>query len=150
MLWIKVFHIIFVISWFAGLFYLPRIFVNLSMVDLESNLRVSNYENLEYKRLILMAKKLYRFMGPLMLLSIFFGVWLWLGYGIGLGAENIWMHLKLICVTLLLIYHLYCGFLLRQFIAIESKKSHIWFRWFNEFPVLILFITIILVVIKPF
>ena len=74
----------------------------------------------------------------------------YIGYGIGFSKENIWMHLKLACVILLVIYHLYCGFLLRKFISIKCKKSHIWFRWFNEIPVLILFATTVLVVVKPF
>ena len=150
MLWVKVFHIIFVISWFAGLFYLPRIFVNLSLVVKEKNLQGDLCNDSEYLRLILMAKKLYRFMGPLMILSIFFGVWLLIGYGIGFSKESIWMHLKLVCVSLLVIYHIYCGLLIKKFILIECKKSHIWFRWFNEIPVFILFTTTVLVVVKPF
>ena len=150
MLWVKVFHIIFVISWFAGLFYLPRIFVNLSLVSSEKKLKLNLVDNAEYLRLILMAKKLFRFMGPLMILSIFFGMWLWIGYGVGFGTENTWMHIKLVCVIFLIIYHFYCGLILRKFILMECKKSHIWFRWFNEIPVLLLLVTTILVVIKPF
>ena len=136
MLWVKALHIIFVTSWFAGLFYLPRIYVNLAMET----------EALAYSRLILMAQKLYRFMLPLSILSLVFGLWLWLGYDIS-GA---WMHLKLVLVAGLIGYHVYCGRLLKMFIAKQNQHSHIWYRWFNEAPVLVLFAVVILVVVKPF
>lgn len=137
-LWIKALHIIFVTSWFAGLFYLPRIYVNLAMVPADSTA--------ERDRLLLMAGKLYRFMLPLGVLALFFGLWLWLGYGVGGG----WMHAKLLLVLLLIGYHLYCGRLLRAFRAGTVTRSHVWFRWFNEAPVLVLFAVVILVVVKPF
>lgn len=136
MLWVKAFHIIFVTSWFAGLFYLPRIYVNLAMEQ----------DQQAHARLILMANKLYRFMQPLMLLALAFGIWLWLGYGFTGG----WLHAKLTLVVLLIGYHHYCGRLLKQFKAQQNRHSHVWFRWFNEIPVLILFAVVILVVIKPF
>lgn len=136
MLWVKAFHIIFVTSWFAGLFYLPRIYVNLAMEQ----------DAQAYDRLILMANKLYRFMQPLMLLALAFGLWLWLGYGIKGG----WLHAKLALVVLLIGYHHYCGRLLKQFKAQQNRHSHVWYRWFNEAPVMILFAVVILVVIKPF
>lgn len=136
MLWVKAFHIIFVTSWFAGLFYLPRIYVNLAMEQ----------DQQAHARLILMANKLYRFMQPLMLLALAFGIWLWLGYGFTGG----WLHAKLTLVGLLIGYHHYCGRLLKQFKAQQNRHSHVWFRWFNEIPVLILFAVVILVVIKPF
>lgn len=136
MLWVKAFHIIFVTSWFAGLFYLPRIYVNLAMEQ----------DPQAHARLILMANKLYRFMQPLMLLALVFGIWLWLGYGFTGG----WLHAKLTLVGLLIGYHHYCGRLLKQFKAQQNRHSHVWFRWFNEIPVLILFAVVILVVIKPF
>lgn len=136
MLWVKAFHIIFVTSWFAGLFYLPRIYVNLAMEQ----------DPQAHARLILMANKLYRFMQPLMLLALVFGIWLWLGYGFTGG----WLHAKLTLVVLLIGYHHYCGRLLKQFKAQQNRHSHVWFRWFNEIPVLILFAVVILVVIKPF
>ena len=153
MLWIKTFHIVFVVSWFAGLFYLPRIFVNLAMVvqDIKS---ADNFgivkDNCEYERLILMATKLYKFTWPLMVLSIVFGLWLWLGYGIGFGRDHHWMNLKVLCVLVLIAYHLYCGVILKNFIDFKCERSHIWFRWFNEFPVIFLFLTTTLVVVKPF
>ncbi|PPD12782.1 CopD family protein [Methylophilus sp.] len=136
MLWVKALHIIFVTSWFAGLFYLPRIYVNLAMEQ----------DQQAHARLILMANKLYRFMQPLMLLALAFGIWLWLGYGFTGG----WLHAKLTLVVLLIGYHHYCGRLLKQFKAQQNRHSHVWFRWFNEIPVLILFAAVILVVIKPF
>lgn len=136
MLWIKALHLIFVTSWFAGLFYLPRLFVNHAMVNDEATL----------ERLTMMEHKLYRFMMPLAVLAIVFGLWLWLGYGIT-GA---WLHVKLILVTGLVAYHLYCGKLMRAFKAGSNTRSHVWYRWFNEIPVLILFAVVILVIVKPF
>ena len=138
MLWVKALHIMFVTSWFAGLFYLPRIFVNLAMVPAGSAA--------ERDRLLLMARKLYRFMGPLMVLALAFGLWLWLGYGIG-GA---WMHAKLAVVVVLLGFHHACGRLLSQLERGEDTRSHVWYRWFNEVPTIALLVTLILVVVKPF
>lgn len=135
---VKALHIIFVTSWFAGLFYLPRIYVNLAMVPADSTA--------ERDRLLLMARKLYRFMTPLAVLALVFGLWLWLGYGVGGG----WMHVKLLLVLGLVGYHLYCGRLLRGFVAGTVTRSHVWFRWFNEAPVLALFVVVFLVVLKPF
>ncbi len=141
MLWIKAFHIIFVTSWFAGLFYLPRLFVNHAMV-LDSAL--NNTATLE--RLELMEHKLYRFMTPLAVLALAFGLCLWLMYHISGG----WLHAKLLLVLGLIAYHLYCGKLMRDFKAGKNTRSHVWYRWFNEIPVLILFAVVILVVVKPF
>lgn len=138
MLWIKALHIVFVTSWFAGLFYLPRILVNLAMVDASSSA--------ERDRLLLMARKLYRFMGPLMVLALALGLWLWLGYGIGGG----WMHAKLALVVLLIGYHHMCGAMVKRFERGDNTRSHVWYRWFNEVPVLILFAVVLLVVLKPF
>jgi len=142
MLWIKSFHIIFVTSWFAGLFYLPRIFVNLAMVPPES---VS-----EEQRLLLMARKLMRFTTLLMIPALVLGVVLWLVYGIGQGEGNGWMHAKLALVVLAIGYHHMCGAMLRKFEAHANQRSHLWFRWFNEVPVVLLTLTVILVVVKPF
>lgn len=138
MLWVKAFHIVFVTSWFAGLFYLPRILVNLAMVDPASTA--------ERDRLLLMARKLYRFMGPLMVLALGLGVWLWLGWGFGGG----WLHAKLALVVLLLGYHHVCGSMVKRFERGENVRSHVWYRWFNEAPVLLLVAVVILVVVKPF
>ncbi len=135
MLWVKSFHIIFVTSWFAGLFYLPRIFVNLAMVTGDS----------ERERLLLMSHKLYRFVTPIAALALLFGIWLWLGYGITGG----WMHVKLLLVVILVAYHFYCGHLLAQFKQGLNMHNHVWYRWFNEVPVLILMAVVILVTVKP-
>jgi protoporphyrinogen IX oxidase len=142
MLWVKSFHIVFVASWFAGLFYLPRIFVNLAMVDSASTA--------ERDRLLLMARKLMRFMTLLAVPAVALGLWLWLGYGIGLGSGNGWMHAKLLIVVLLLGYHHACGRLLRQFENQRNTRSHVWYRWFNEIPVILMIIAVVLVVVKPF
>lgn len=136
MLWIKALHIIFVTSWFAGLFYLPRLFVNHAMVQ----------DAATRARLEMMEQKLYRFMHPLAVLALGFGTWLWLGYGFSGG----WMHAKLALVLFLMAYHLYCGKLLRDFKSDKNQRSHIWYRWFNEIPVLVLFAVVVLVVVKPF
>jgi putative membrane protein len=136
MLWVKSFHIIFVTSWFAGLFYLPRLFVNHAMETNDAALA----------RLALMEHKLYKFMLPLAILALVFGLWLWLGYDIT-GA---WLHAKLVLVAGLVIYHFYCGKLLRDFKAGKNIRSHVWYRWFNEIPVIVLFFVVILVVVKPF
>ena len=136
MLWIKAFHIIFVTSWFAGLFYLPRLFVNHAME--------TNHDAL--LRLALMENKLYRFMTPLAILALVFGLILWLHYGISGG----WLHAKLLLVLGLIAYHLFCGKLMRDFKADKNTRSHVWYRWFNEVPVLALVAVVILVEVKPF
>jgi len=136
MLTLKAFHIVFVVSWFAGLFYLPRLFVNHAMVE----------DAATRERLAMMEMKLYRFMTPLGILAVGLGLWLWFGYGFAGG----WLHAKTTLVTLLIAYHLYCGRLLRAFTAGTCTKSHVWFRWFNELPVLVLFVVVFLVILKPF
>ena len=142
MLWVKSLHIVFVASWFAGLFYLPRIFVNLAMV--------APQDKAVTERLLLMARKLYRFSTMLMVAALAFGLWLWLGYGIGHGPGNGWLHAKLALVILLVGYHHACGSLLRKFEAGRNARSHKWYRWFNEVPVIGLLAVVILVVVKPF
>ena len=136
MLWIKAFHIIFVTSWFAGLFYLPRLFVNHAM---ETN-------HAALLRLALMENKLYLFMTPLAILALVFGLILWLHYGISGG----WLHAQLLLVLGLIAYHLFCGKLMRDFKADKNTRSHVWYRWFNEVPVLALVAVVILVEVKPF
>ena len=142
MLWIKAFHIVFVASWFAGLFYLPRIFVNLAMVPEGSHA--------ERDRLLLMGRKLMRFTTLLSVPAIVLGVWLWWGIGIGWGPGNAWMHAKLAVVLLVVGYHHVCGRLLRNFESNQNTHSHVWYRWFNEAPVLMMVAVVILVVVKPF
>ncbi|MBK8387534.1 MAG: CopD family protein [Candidatus Accumulibacter sp.] len=138
MLVVKVLHLWMVVSWFAGLFYLPRIFVNLAMVAPDSVA--------ERDRLLLMAGKLYRFMTPIAVLAVALGCWLWFGFGFSGG----WLHLKTTLVVGLLAYHAYCGRLLRDFRASRNVRSHVWFRWFNEMPVLVLLAVTYLAVLKPF
>lgn len=135
MLWIKSLHIIFVISWFAGLFYLPRIFVNLAM---ETDTTATT-------RLLLMARKLFRFTTILAVPALVFGAWL-MSYGFGGG----WLHAKLALVVLVIGYHHACGVLLKKFENGANKRSHTWYRWFNEVPVVLLLAIVILVVVKPF
>ena len=136
MLWVKAFHIIFVVSWFAGLFYLPRIFVNHAMAA----------EPAEIARLKLMEGKLYRFVTPIGALAILFGFWLWFGYGFSGG----WLHAKTTLVMLLAVYHLYCGHLVKQFARDLNTRSHVFYRFFNEIPVLVLTAVVILATVKPF
>ncbi|MDO9159093.1 MAG: CopD family protein [Burkholderiaceae bacterium] len=142
MLWVKSFHIVFVASWFAGLFYLPRIFVNLAMVSPGSDA--------ERQRLLLMARKLMRFTHLLMVPAVVLGVWLWAGYGIGWGPGNGWMHAKLAVVLLVLGYHHACGVMLKKLEAGTNTRGHVWYRWFNELPVIMLVVAVCLVVVKPF
>jgi putative membrane protein len=136
MLVIKALHLIFVIAWFAGLFYLPRLFVNHAQVQ----------DPATHERLCGMEQRLYRFMAPLALLALLFGLWLWLGYGFAGG----WLHVKLLLVLLLLGYHHACGRIVRRFAAGQNRRSHVWYRWFNEVPVLLLCAVVFLVVLKPF
>jgi len=100
----------------------------------------------EYDRLLLMSRKLYRFMTPIAILALVFGVWLWLKFGIS-GA---WLHAKLTLVALLVIFHVYCGRIYRQFVEHKNMHSHVWYRFFNEVPTLLMFAIVILVVVKPF
>ena len=136
MLWIKALHIVFVTSWFAGLFYLPRIFVNLAMET----------ETVATTRLLMMARKLYRFTLMLSVPAVLLGLWLWLGYGFKGG----WVHAKLLLVILAIGYNHACGSILKKFENGVNKRSHVWFRYFNEVPVLLLLAIVILVVVKPF
>lgn len=137
-LWVKALHIVFVAAWFAGLFYLPRLFVNLAMVPADSHA--------ERERLLLMARKLYRFTNLLMLPAVGLGLWLWLGWGVTGG----WMHAKLALVVVVLGYHDACRRLLRRFEALDSRRSHRWYRVFNEVSVLLFAAIVVLVVVKPF
>jgi len=137
MLWIKTFHIFFVVTWFAGLFYLPRLFVYHTMsTDRES-----------IERFKIMERKLFfGIMTPSAVLALGFGTWLWLGYGFAGG----WLHAKLALVLVLIGYHAWCGKIRSNFSNDSNTRSHVWYRWFNEFPVVILLLAIILAVVKPF
>jgi len=140
-LWAKALHIIFVASWFAGLFYLPRILVNLAMVEAGSTA--------ERQRLLDMAQRLLRFSGWLMWPALGLGLWLWLGEGIGRGPGQAWMHAKLLLVVFTIGYHHYCKRLLRQFQNNTAQRGHRWYRVFNELAVLLFAAIVILVVLKP-
>jgi len=140
-LWVKALHIIFVASWFAGLFYLPRLFVNLAMVP--------NDSHAERERLLLMARKLYRFSTLLMVPAVVLGLVLWLYFGVGKGPGQIWLHLKLTVVVLVIGYHHVCKRLLRDFEGLANRRSHRWYRVFNEVAVILFAVAVILVVTKP-
>ena len=136
MLWIKSLHIIFMVTWFAGLFYLPRLFVYHAM----SNDKIS------HERFLVMERKLfYGIMTPGALLTLFFGLWLWLEY----GFNGLWMNIKIALVITLIIYHAICLKYLNAFKQKQNKRSHIFYRWFNEFPVVMLILIVFLVVLKP-
>ncbi|MFN0183517.1 MAG: CopD family protein [Aquabacterium sp.] len=141
-LWIKAFHIIFVASWFAALFYLPRIFVNLAMVPEDSAS--------ERLRLVLMAEKLFRFGSGLMLIALALGLWLWLGFGLWRLGEATWLTAKLGLVAAAVAFHFACLRHLKHFRAGRNRRSHRWFRVFNEGAVLVFAVTVVLVVVKPF
>jgi putative membrane protein len=137
MLWVKALHVIFMVTWFAGLFYLPRLFVYHAQAT----------DPISIERFKIMERKLYfGIMTPGAVLTVLFGSWLWLGYGIAGG----WLHAKLALVAVLIAYHVYCGKLLGDFKRDRNRHGHMWYRWFNELPVLILFGVVILVVVKPF
>jgi len=136
MLWIKALHVIFMVTWFAGLFYLPRLFVYHTM----------STDKTSIERFKIMERKLfYGIMTPGGVLTVIFGLWLWIGYGVTGG----WMHIKFTLVLLLIAYHVYCGKLLNDFKADRNTRSHVFYRWFNEFPVLLMIAIIILVIVKP-
>ena len=141
-LWVKALHIVFVSSWFAGLFYLPRLFVNLAGVPADSHA--------ERERLLMMARKLYRFSGLLMVVAIALGLVLWLGYGVGRGPHNHWLDAKIALVVVAIGYHHACRSLLRKFEEFANTRSERWFRVFNETSILLFTVTVILVVVKPF
>lgn len=139
MLWIKAFHIVFVASWFAGLFYLPRIFVNLA----------EETQPAAQARLLGMARRLFKFMTILAVPAIGLGLWLWQGYGIGNDGSG-WMHAKMSLVFITAGYHHLCLIMLREFEANRNTRSSRFYRWFNEAPVVLMTATVLLVVIKPF
>jgi protoporphyrinogen IX oxidase len=138
MLWVKALHIVFMVTWFAGLFYLPRLYVYHAMAE----------DRASIERFKVMERKLYwGIMAPGALITIATGLWLWLGWWRGAAG---WLHTKIALVVLLAAYHLWCGRLLRAFAEDRNTRSHVWFRWFNEVPVLFLFAIVLLVVFKPF
>jgi putative membrane protein len=137
MLWIKSLHLVFMVTWFAGLFYLPRLFVYHAMAE----------DAASRERFKVMERKLYYgIMTPGAVLTVVFGLWLWLGYGFTGG----WLQAKLALVVVLVVYHLWCGRLLSHFKHGRNAHSHVWYRWFNEFPVIVLIAVVVLTVVKPF
>ncbi len=138
MLWVKSLHIVFMVTWFAGLFYLPRLFVYHAQAT----------DAVSLERFALMERKLFwGIMTPGAVLTVGFGVWLWLGWFRGAGS---WLHAKMALVALLAGYHLWCWRLMRALAEGRNRRGHVWYRWFNEVPVLFLFATVFLVVLKPF
>jgi putative membrane protein len=142
MLWVKSLHIVFMVTWFAGLFYLPRLFVYHAQAE----------DRPSIERFKVMERKLFwGIMTPGAVLTVLFGVWLWLGWFRGeMGQTAGWFHAKVALVALLAGYHLWCWRLLRDFAADRNRRTHVWYRWFNEAPTVVLFATVILVVVKPF
>ena len=137
MLWVKAFHIVFMVTWFAGLFYLPRLFVYHAQTD----------DTPGSERFKVMERKLYYgIMTPGAVLTLLSGLWLWLGYGVRGG----WLHAKLALVAVLIAYHVYCGKLLLDFRHGRNRHGHVFYRWLNELPVIVLIAVVILVVVKPF
>jgi len=141
-LWVKALHLVFVSSWFAGLFYLPRLFVNLASVPADSHA--------ERERLLMMARRLYRFSSLLMIPAVALGLVLWWIYGVGRGPGAYWLHAKLLLVVVTLGYHHACRSLLRRFEQFSNVRSERWFRVFNESAVLLFTAIAVLVVVKPF
>ena len=138
MLWVKALHIVFMVTWFVGLFYLPRLFVYHATAE----------DRISVERFKVMERKLYwGIMTPGAVLTLAFGTWLWLGW---FRDASGWLHAKIGLVIVLIAYHVWCGALLRAFAAERNRKSHVWLRWFNEVPVVILIATVLLVVLKPF
>ncbi len=140
MLWVKSFHIIFMVTWFAGLFYLPRLYVYHATSD----------DSISNERFKVMERKLFHgIMTPGAALTVIFGLWLIFGYGVGIDSGG-WFHAKMALVVVLIGYHIWCGKLLKDFKHDRNRHSHVFYRWFNEFPVLVLVAVVILVVVRPF
>ena len=141
MLWYKALHLIFMVTWFSGLFYLPRLFVYHAMSD----------DKISIDRFKIMEKKLfYGIATPGGLLTIIFGFCLLVSNGMTSYSGQLWLSLKMILIAVLVLYHIYCFSLLQDFKYDRNKHTHIWYRWFNEVPILILVVIILLAVIKPF
>ncbi len=139
-MWLKALHMIFMVTWFAGIFYLPRLFVYHAMTD----------DKAGNERFKIMERKLYYFTLPWMILTLFFGFWMLYDYAWALYGKNLWLHIKLVLVALLVIYQFYCGKLMREFAEDRNQHSHTWYRWFNEGPVLALVVIVLLAGLKPF
>ena len=139
MLWVKSFHIIFLVSWYAGLFCLPRLFVHHAMSE----------DRATRERLQIMERKLFWFITPWAILTVILGFVLVGYYGWAAFTQMHWLHLKIALVAILIGFHVWCGKLMIDFRGEDNPHSHVWFRWFNEFPLLILVAVVLLVVLKP-
>jgi putative membrane protein len=140
MLWIKAFHLVFVVCWFAGIFYLPRLFVYHAMTT----------DTAGKERFKTMERKLYRgIMTPCAVLAVGLGAWLWVWSWDTLGRAG-WMHAKLLLVALLIVFHVYCGRMVAAFARDANPHGHVFYRWFNEAPLVILIGVVILAVVRPF
>jgi protoporphyrinogen IX oxidase len=141
MLWFKALHLIFMVTWFAGLFYLPRLFVYHAMSDDQTSI----------DRFKVMERKLfYGITTPGAILTIVFGICILISNGLTAYSGQMWLHIKYFFIVLLLVYHIYCWFLLQDFKYDRNKHTHVWYRWFNEIPVLLLIAIILLAVVRPF
>ena len=139
MVWVKALHVIFMTAWFAGLFYLPRLFVYHAMTeDAAGN-----------ERFKVMERRLFFFITPWAVLTILFGLWMLWDYAWALYSNQAWLHAKLFLVLLLIAYHIYCYKLMRDFHFERNRKGHVFYRWVNEAPVLLLFAIVILAIVKP-
>lgn len=141
MLWFKALHLIFMVTWFAGLFYLPRLFVYHAMA--EDKISIERFKIME-------SKLFYGITTPGGLLTIFFGLCLLFTNGVSTYNGQIWLHIKYLILLLLVFYHIYCWFLLRDFKRDKNQHQQVWYRWFNEIPVIFLILIILLAVIRPF
>jgi len=139
-MWLKAWHLVFMVTWFAGIFYLPRLFVYHAMTD----------DDAGKERFKVMERKLYYFTTPWMILTLLFGFWMLYDYAWAAFGKMLWLHIKLLLIGVLVAYHFYCGRLVRAFAEDRNRHSHVWYRWFNEVPVLILFAVVLLAVLKPF
>ena len=140
MLWVKAFHVIFMVTWFAGLFYLPRLFVYHAMSE----------DPISIERFKIMERKLfYGIMTPGGIITLLLGLWMYFDYARQIYASTFWLDIKLLLITILIGYHVYCWKLVKDFKNDQNKHSHVWYRWFNEFPVIVLMLVVILVIVKP-
>lgn len=137
MLWLKAAHILFVMSWMAGIFYLPRIFVH--FVE-------GKDAGQDVDRLVIMARKLYGFMTIMMVITLITGTWLWLAYGFSGG----WLHVKLLFVGLMMVYHFWCRLRMKEMQQGHLDHSGVFYRWMNELPLILTIVILIMVVVKPF
>jgi putative membrane protein len=141
MLWVKGLHIVFMVTWFAGLFYLPRLYVYHAMAE----------DSISRERFKIMERKLYYgIMTPGAIITILLGLWLLFDYAWDAYKASGWLHAKLVLVAILILYHLHCGKLLKDFKHDRNTRSHVFYRWYNEFPVLILLAVVLLAVVQPF